>query len=114
MEIVNNVNANIINFMERQLVEIRGKRTGAIAQAQAEYFKTHTSKEISGLEDEKNKLIAELTAKYNSDIAKLNAEHDEKVAEIKERDNGVVASQVSVAYEAQIANIIKAIEVLRG
>lgn len=111
---VNNVNLNIINFMERQLVEIQGKKAGAIATAQAEYYKTTTSKEIASLETEKNKLIGELTAKYNSDVAELNAEHDANVSKIKERDNGIIASQISVAYEEQIETINKAIEILRG
>lgn len=114
MEIVNNVNANIINYMQRQIVDIQSKKAGAIATAQNEYYKAHTSKEIAGLEDTRNKLLAEITAKYNSDVAKLNAEHDKQVADVKSRDNGIVESQVAVEFDNQIANINKAIEVLRG
>lgn len=112
--VTNNVNANIINYMERQIVEIQGKKAGAIATAQSEYYKANTSKEIAGLEEIRNKTLAEITAKYNSDVAKLNAEHDGAVAEVKARDNGIVESQVSVAFDGQIESIKKAIEILRG
>lgn len=114
MEIVNNVNANIINYMERQIIDIQNRKAGAIASAQAEYYKNTTSKEIAILEETRNKVLAEITAKYNSDVATLNAEHDKDVAEVKARDNQVVANKIGVEYDNQVATIRQAIDVLRG
>lgn len=96
------VKNGIIAFAETKINELINRKEAHIAEKQAEYRREFTNKELAKLEEKRVGAISE-----------INANAEKRKLEIIEADNKKVRENESIAFEIEIENIRKAIEVLK-
>lgn len=110
---ITEVKNGIIGFMEAKIRELENKKEAHIAEKQAKYRVDVTNKELAKLEEKRVKAVAEINTALNKQISEVNANAERRKVEIIEADNKKVRDTESIAFEVEITNIRKAIEILK-